>query len=154
LGASATAKHLRLTAERLTGDNYVHINSWDLFGVTAADSTAPTATLATAPVAVPGQASTSFTVRYSDDRAVDSRSINFGDIRTTGPNGFQQTAAFYGLDVNANGATRDAQYFVSAPGGSWNHVDNGTYVLWSSCRRRCSTQPVNRPRRWCSLVLW
>jgi hypothetical protein len=127
LTAPVSVTHLRLTAERLTGDNYVHINTWELLGSSSADTAVPVATLLTPPVTGAGNASTSFSVRYTDDRAVDIRTINFGDIRVTGPNGFLQTAAFYGLDTNANGPTRDAQYFVSAPGGSWDVSENGTY---------------------------
>jgi hypothetical protein len=78
---------------------------------------------------VTGGSSTSFIVRYLDDRAIKNRSINYGDIQVTGPNGFVQTAAFYGVDVNANGPIRDVTYFVSAPGGRWDFLENGTYVI-------------------------
>jgi hypothetical protein len=56
-------------------------------------------------------------------------SINFGDKRITGPNGFQQLAAFYGVDANTHGPTRDATYFVSPPGGTWDAGDNGVYTM-------------------------
>jgi hypothetical protein len=127
--AGVRATHLRLTGERLTGDDYIHLNSWELFGPALADSAAPAAALPAAPAPKLGDATASFVVRYSDDVAVDARSINFGDVRVTGPNGYAQTAAFAGLDVNANGATRDATYFVSAPGGTWDAAENGTYVI-------------------------
>ena len=94
-----------------------------------ADAALPTAVLTSVMPAVGNQSSTSFVVHYSDDTAVDIRSINFGDVRVTGPNGFAQTAAFYGLDVNASGPARDATYFVSPPGGTWDHDDNGTYTI-------------------------
>jgi hypothetical protein len=126
---AVSKSHVRLTVERLTGDEFVHINSWDLLGPTVADTAAPAAMLQVAPLVMGGDEATTFSVRYSDDRAVDFRSINFGDIRVTGPNGFSQTSGFYALDVNAAGATRDATYFVSAPGGVWDGADNGTYVV-------------------------
>jgi hypothetical protein len=129
LGAAVTASHVRLTATRLTGDDYVHINAWELLSTAVPDTAFPTAQLLAAPTAAAGEHSTSFSVRYSDDRLIDIRSVNFGDIRITGPNDFSQSAAFYGLNVNANGATRDATYFVSPPGGSWDHTDNGTYQI-------------------------
>jgi hypothetical protein len=129
LGVAATASHVRLTATRLTGDDYIHINAWELLSTAVTDTAFPTAQLLTAPTATAGEHSSGFTVRYSDDRLVDIRSVNFGDIRITVPNGFSQTAAFYGLNVNANGAMRDATYFVSPPGGTWDHVDNGTYQI-------------------------
>ncbi len=129
LNSPVTARHFRLTAERLTGDDFVHINSWELIVPEVVDIAAPSATLLTAPSAFTAATSTSFTVRYSDDQTLDIRTMNFGDIRVTGPNGFEQTAAFYGLDVNANGPTRDATYFISPPGGKWDGGDSGIYVV-------------------------
>jgi hypothetical protein len=129
LGSPTTKTHVRLTAQRLMGDNFVHINSWELFGTAVVDSAVPAATMSTAPVVMLGDEATTFVVRYSDDVSVDFRSINFGDIRVTGPNGFTQPAAFYGLDVNASGPLRDATYFVSAPGSVWVGSDNGTYLI-------------------------
>jgi hypothetical protein len=129
LSAPATAKLFRLTAHRLTGDNYVHITSWDLLGTTEQDVASPSATLLTSPAEVTGGSTTSFVVRYTDDLAIKNRSINFGDVQVTGPSGFVQTAAFYGVDVNANGPTRDVTYFVSAPGGGWDILENGTYAI-------------------------
>jgi hypothetical protein len=89
----------------------------------------PTATLFSAPPVVTGGSTTSFVIRYADDRAIKNSSINYGDVQVTGPNGFVQTAAFYGVDVNANGPTRDGTYFVSAPGGAWDVSENGTYLI-------------------------
>lgn len=129
LSASVSATHFRLTAHRLTGDNYVHITSWDLLGLTVVDAAPPTAMLLSTPPEITGGASTSFVVRYTDDVAILNRSINFGDIQVTGPNGFVQTAAFYEVDVNANGPSRNVTYFVSAPGGGWDNLENGTYTI-------------------------
>jgi hypothetical protein len=129
LGTAASARHVRLTAERLTGDNYVHLNSWELLGPVVNDVAAPAATMTAPPVAATNDEATTFVVRYTDDMSVDFRTINFGDIRVTGPNGFSQTAALYGLDVNAGGTARNATYFVSAPGGVWDFADNGIYTV-------------------------
>ncbi len=124
-----TASYFRLTAQRTSGDNYVHIYEWSLIGDVVPDVADPVAMLTTAPTAVINGTSSSFEVRYQDDVAVDVRTINFGDVLVTGPNGFAQTAAFYGVDANANGVTRDAAYFVSPPGGAWDFTDNGIYTL-------------------------
>ncbi|MEX2316831.1 MAG: hypothetical protein WD669_06755 [Pirellulales bacterium] len=129
LGAPVSATHVRLTAERLTGDDYVHINSWELLGTAVADTAPPSATLLGTPTADAGENTTNFAVQYTDDTAIDIRHVNFGDIRVTGPDGFVQTAAFYGLDVNADGPARDAAYFISAPGGVWDSTDNGLYFI-------------------------
>ena len=92
---AVSKSHVRLTTERLTGDDFVHIHSWDLFCPAAADTAAPAAAMFTGPAAMAGDEATTFTVRYTDDVSVDFRTINFGDLRITGPNGFTQTAGFY-----------------------------------------------------------
>lgn len=124
-----TATHFRLTVERLTGDNFVHINDWQLLGSENPDLNTPSAAAQVLPTPAAHEHASSFAIRYQDDRAIDIRTVNFGDIRVSGPNGFIQTAGFYGLDVNANGTSREATYFVSAPGGTWDFTDNGTYVV-------------------------
>ncbi|RIK74399.1 MAG: hypothetical protein DCC67_16630 [Planctomycetota bacterium] len=129
LVAPITASQVRLTVERLTGDNYVHINSWELLTEVAPDAAEPTAVLIATPTVNPGDRTTPFEVRYIDDTSIDVRTINFGDVRVIGPNGFAATAALYGLDANANGPTRSAEYFVTAPGGAWDSGDNGFYTL-------------------------
>ena len=128
LSAPVSATHFRLSVQRLTGDNYVHITSWDLLGTSALDSASPTANLLSIPP-VTGGCTTTFVVRYTDDQAVSNRSINYGDVLVTGPNGFSQTAALYGVDVNANGQMRNVSYFVSAPDGGWDVFENGTYMI-------------------------
>jgi hypothetical protein len=129
LPSAMTASYVRLTVQKLAGDDYVHINSWELLTNTAADAAAPTAALMLPPLASPGERISSFRVHYLDDSSINIRTVNFGDVRVTGPNGFAQTAALYGLDVNANGPSRDADYFIAAPGGSWDYSDNGLYTL-------------------------
>jgi hypothetical protein len=129
LGALTTATHFRLTVERLTGDDYVHITSWDFLGPAVTDVAAPSATLLSAVPAVTGGSSTSFTVRYTDDVSLANRSINFGDVRVTGPNGFVQTAGLYDVNIDANGTPRDVTYFISAPGGGWDVFEDGSYTI-------------------------
>ncbi len=118
---------LRLTADRRTGDNYVHIYEWTIRSQGETESAAPTAELISLPnVTSQGRAS-EFTVRYSDDRAIDVSSINFGDVRIVGPKGFAATAAL--ARVNGTGTSYDVPYFVTPPGGFWDASDNGTYVI-------------------------
>jgi hypothetical protein len=42
-----------------------------------------------------GGSSYDFTVTYSDDVAIEVTSLDAGDIRVTGPNGFSQQAALW-----------------------------------------------------------
>ena len=129
LSTALVAKHFGLTASRLVGDNFVHIRSWDFIASNDADAVDPSAALLAPPATVEGGNSTSFVVQYADNLGVDIRTINYGDVRVTGPNGFSQVAALYGLDQNLNGVLRDVAYFVSAPGGLWDSGDNGQYVI-------------------------
>jgi hypothetical protein len=70
-----------------------------------------------------------FTVRYSDNNAIDVSTLDTNDIRVIGPNGFEQLAEFVGVNDTNNGTPRMARYRFAAPGGSWNAADNGVYNL-------------------------
>ena len=91
--------------------------------------TPPSATLNVGGVTA-GSADHSFTVRYSDDVAIDVATIDNGDIRVTGPNGFDVAATLVTVDDSTNGTPRTATYHVVAPGGSWDGADNGVYTVW------------------------
>jgi hypothetical protein len=69
-----------------------------------------------------------FAVRYTDNKAINISQIDTGDIRVTGPNNFDQMAAF--VSVNTLGENiAVAKYSITAPGGSWDPCDNGAYTL-------------------------
>ncbi|QDU89488.1 hypothetical protein Pla175_28790 [Pirellulimonas nuda] len=128
-GQSVSARFFRLTVERLTGDDYVHINAWDLLTTPVEDALPPTAASDGGGVTSGGETTHGFTVAYADDLAIDITTINYGDIRVRGPNGYLQVAALAGLDLNANGPSRAVAYFVAAPGGLWDAGDNGVYTI-------------------------
>jgi hypothetical protein len=118
------------------GDNFYsdHAN-WanaQLTPSTAADTAAPTATLAAAELTTGQAAPYNFTVTYSDSTAVNVSSINGSptnsDIRVTGPNGFSQLATLVGVNPATNGTPRTATYQVTAPDSIWNWNDRGTYT--------------------------
>ena len=82
------------------------------------------------PLVDSGQSSHNFTVTYSDNVAVNVASIGTGDVRVTGPNGYDQLAQFVSVNDPANGTPRTATYQVTpAAGGTWSAADNGTYVV-------------------------
>jgi glucose/arabinose dehydrogenase len=70
-----------------------------------------------------------FTVTYRDDKAVNIATLDNQDVRVTGPNGFNQLARFVSVDRNSNGTPRQATYRITAPGGSWDSGDNGSYAV-------------------------
>jgi hypothetical protein len=61
--------------------------------------------------------------------AIEVTSLDAGDIRVTGPNGFSQQASFVAVDNNSNGSPRSATYRILAPGATWDSTDNGTYSI-------------------------
>lgn len=96
---------------------------------TGNDTTPPTATLATSDLTNPSNAPYAFTVTYQDESGIEISSLEDQDIRVTGPNGFNQAASLIAVEPNTSGTPRQATYQINAPGGSWDVVDNGTYVV-------------------------
>jgi hypothetical protein len=112
-----------------TGGNFVAAGTLGTFTVNIADSTAPTATLSTSNVTTVGGTTKTFTVTYSDNVAINVAGLDSSDIQVTGPSAFSQLATFVSVDVNGNGTPRVATYSITAPGGSWDVADNGTYTI-------------------------
>ncbi len=80
-------------------------------------------------VEVPGGSHHTFTVTYTDDVAVAFASLDGFDIRVSGPNGYAQFASFISVNIASDGTPRVATYQVSAPGGTWDEADSGTYTV-------------------------
>jgi hypothetical protein len=68
-------------------------------------------------------------VQYSDNVAVDASDIGTGDIRVTGPNGFDQTASFISVSSSSDGTPRTGTYRITAPFGTWDSGNNGPYSI-------------------------
>jgi hypothetical protein len=98
--------------------------------VTPLQQTAPTATLVDAPnVTVAGSTGYYFKVTYADDTAVDYRSILAGsDVLVTGP-GYSQSATPVNLPWSIDPHRWTATYYITAPGGTFDQADNGTYTI-------------------------
>ncbi len=112
---------------------YGSIGQYFITGVVADASTvilAPSAELLTAPdVAAAGAPSYTFTVRYTDERAVDTASLGSDDVTVTGPAGFAAAASLIALDAPGPGSPRTATYAITPPGGMWDLNDNGNYTI-------------------------
>ncbi len=70
-----------------------------------------------------------FTVRYTDDGAVDTITLGDQNVRVTGPNGFDAAIAFISVTSNETGSAVTATYSFVTPGESWDFTDNGAYNL-------------------------
>lgn len=70
-----------------------------------------------------------FRVAYSSPVPVVVASLGTGDLRVTGPNGFDQLAGLVSVSDAADGTYRVATYRVTAPGGAWDATEMGRYTL-------------------------
>ncbi|MGB8167120.1 MAG: PA14 domain-containing protein, partial [Chthoniobacteraceae bacterium] len=127
LATPITAKLARLTATRLTGDDYVHICEWQLVGPPVNDAAPPTAAGTSANVSTAGGTAQFITVTYTDATGVNVATLTGSDLLITGPNGFNTTATFYDVDSFVTGTSRIATYWFIPPGGNWDATDSGTY---------------------------
>ena len=98
------------------------------FNVSIANPDIPTATGNTS-AATCGWTVHWFTVTYADDQALDCATIGAGDVVVTGANGFSQAAVLSNLVVSSDHRQATVTYRISAPGGSWDRADNGTYLV-------------------------
>jgi hypothetical protein len=69
------------------------------------------------------------TIVYADSLALDVSSLGDGDLRVTGPGGFDQPATFAGVTPAGDGTPRTATYHVTPPGGTWDDADHGAYTV-------------------------
>jgi hypothetical protein len=91
---------------------------------------APTAVAGPLPnVTTPGGSTYSFDVTYSGSTPINVSTLDNNDIRVTGPNGFNQLATFVSVTPAGNGSPRTATYRITAPGGTFDLTDNGTYTV-------------------------
>lgn len=125
---AGTTYHYRVKSKDASGNLGV---SGDFTFTTAvpADTTAPTGSLNASDVTTSGGSSYTFSVVYSDNTAVKNSTIGSTDVTVTGPNGYSQQASLVSVSSPTNGSPITATYRVTAPGGSWDPVDNGTYTV-------------------------
>ncbi len=72
-----------------------------------------------------------FTIRYTDNEAVDVSSVidNDAAVLVVGPRGFIEYAHFMAIDEPVNGSDREVTYRVLAPDGLWTDRHRGRYRL-------------------------
>ncbi|MDD4891434.1 MAG: hypothetical protein PHU85_16055, partial [Phycisphaerae bacterium] len=98
----------------------------------------PQAALFVGDVLAAGGSEHAFYVTYTDpDSPVDVSTFDSQDIRVTGPNGYNQLAAFESRSSNIDGSPRTAYYKITAPGGSWDVTDLGVYSVSLEANQVC-----------------
>ncbi len=87
------------------------------------------------PNIVPGATTYQFTVTYSDpygtNNGIDvSTLIDNNDlVRVSGPVGFDVPATYMSIDDPTDGTPRTVTYSFTPPGGFWNNLDDGDYLV-------------------------
>ncbi|WP_226627236.1 hypothetical protein, partial [Alloyangia pacifica] len=109
--------------------DYLDFTSVDGGGEPVEDLQAPIVTsVSAAGIASAGGGTTTVTVTYADNVALDASSIDVADISVSGPGG-ALTVTGVTLNTGGDGTPRSATYTVAAPGGSWDTADNGAYTV-------------------------
>jgi hypothetical protein len=128
--APNTLYHYRVRSRDAAGNTAVSGDqTFTTAAFTGSDTVAPTAAASAAAVTSADDAGYTFTVTYSDNVAVSVATIDGKDVLVTGPNGYSQLATLLNVSVNFDGSPRSATYHISAPAGSWDKADNGTYSI-------------------------
>jgi PKD repeat protein len=108
---------------------YYAAGSFEVLVSATPDTSAPTAMLGALSAVAAGSTSQSFSVTYTDDVFVDLTTLGGTNLRVTGPNGFDQLPTLVSSAASDGGKVVTATYQFTAPGGTWNSADNGTYTL-------------------------
>ena len=95
-------------------------------GADEVDVVPPTA-VASLPAVTAGATTYTFTVTYADNVAINTASMTNGDLKVTGPNGYSQAVKL--VSYAGTGTTVTATYSITAPGGTWDRADVGTYTV-------------------------
>ena len=93
------------------------------------DTTPPTiASLVANAVTVPAP-TYSFNVTYHDNVALNTNTFGSGNLQITGPNNFPSATVTSVSSAQIGGSNRTVTYQISAPGGAWSYLANGTYTI-------------------------
>lgn len=95
----------------------------------SADTTPPTATVASVATPTIDTTTLSFVVNFSDDVSLNTASIATGDITVTGPNGFSQVASLISGPTASSASAATATFQITAPGGYFTDAANGSYII-------------------------
>ena len=111
----------------------------------APDTQAPGRILSVSGLTSGGGTHHTFSVTYTDNRAINVSTIDSNDIRVTGPNGYNQLAQLVSVNSSTNGTPRIATYRIAAPGGTWDATDDGSYGVSMAANQVADTAALFVP---------
>ena len=112
-----------------TSGNPVSSGVLGTFAAAILETTPPQAAVNLLNVTSGGATGYTFTVTFTDNVAIKVSTLDSSDVLVTGPNGFSQLATFVSVNLNTDGTPRTATYQITAPGGTWDDADSGTYTV-------------------------
>jgi len=94
------------------------------------DTTDPSAAAGASDITSGGDFLHTVTVTYTDETAIAHLTTGTGDIRVTGPNGYDRPGTLLDYNPKVNTSPIVVDYQIPPPGGSWDAADNGMYTVW------------------------
>jgi hypothetical protein len=110
------------------------------FLVDIESGSAPTAELVANQLKSGGGSSYSFKVIYRDNVAIDVSDLRDGNLRITGPDGYDELATLDKTNANTDGKKRIGYYTIDAPGSAWDFGDNGRYRVYVNAHKINDTE--------------
>ena len=110
------------------GNTAASVTSGFAVDISGRDEAGPTANVTAEDVLTPGGATHTITVGYTDNGAVNGRSIDVNDITVTRDGQPVEVREVSRTPAN-NAPSVIATYTIVAPGGTWDTADNGQYTV-------------------------
>jgi len=99
------------------------------FRVSVLDSNPPTSQITAPDVTTVGASTYQFSIKFSDDVAVDPAWADVDNVQVLDPHGNALTVKSVSVDNSAPGTPRAVTYTVATPGGGWSADNDGTYTV-------------------------
>ncbi len=111
------------------GNIFFDISNSDFSIIERTDFVDPTAIATASDITTEGGAVQQVSVTYTDDNAIVSSTLGSGDVEVIAPDGSSLFAFLVTLPPPIDLPVVSATYQISAPGGTWDAADVGTYDI-------------------------
>ena len=120
----------QIVAEAINGAGQTHAVLLRPGAGSRRDTQLPTAKLGPTPDLTTAQTGYTISVTYSDDSAVNFKTIRGSNILVKDANGFRRIAKLVSINKSSSGPHRIATYQIVGPHGAWDSTANGTYSVY------------------------